>query len=88
MQLAMPGCVPASWPGKGVDSGWEACHLLEMWRELKNRGLGQLFLPELSFLKFVACVLTPIFYFKISLLLLALCLGRLIFYHHVYKQSG
>lgn len=53
MQLAMPGYVPASWPGKGVDSGWEVCHSLEMWRELKNRGPGQLFLPELSFLKFV-----------------------------------
>lgn len=53
MQLAMPGHVPASWPEKGVDSGWEACHSLEMWRELKNRGPGQLFLPVLNFLKFV-----------------------------------
>lgn len=40
MQLALPGCVPASWAGKGVDSSREACHSLEMWRELKNRGPG------------------------------------------------
>lgn len=53
MQFAMPGYVPASWPEKGADSGREACHSLEMWRELKNRGPGQLFLPVLNFLKFV-----------------------------------
>lgn len=51
--FAMPGGIPASCAGKGVDSGWEVCHSHEMWRELKNRRLGQLFLPELNFLKFV-----------------------------------
>lgn len=62
-----------------------------LWKcgvKCKSTGPGQLFFPELGFLKFAGWVLTPIFYFKISLLLLALCLEKLIFHHVVYKQSG